>query len=122
MYKLTWGFRTNPANEVVNEWVEKLSEKLHVGIKYTQHLHRVLVKPSGACCLHRKMSESRRNVQGTYCEAPLALICALYVFNLHYTDGCANFYPLFEVLFLGRKVPPKRTELATFLVQVKGMD
>ena len=50
MYKLTRGFRTNPANEVVREWVEKLSEKLRVGIKYTQHLHRVLVNQAWHIC------------------------------------------------------------------------
>ena len=57
-----------------------------------------------------------------FCEAPLALLCAFYVFNLHYTDGCTNFYTLFEVLFLGKKVPPKKTKLAAFLGQIKGMD
>ena len=50
MYKLTQGFRTNPANEVVKEWVEKLSEKLQVGIKYTQRLHRVLVNRAWHIC------------------------------------------------------------------------
>ena len=50
MYKLTRGFKTNPSNQVMKEWVEKLSEKLHVGIKYTQRLHRVLVNRAWHIC------------------------------------------------------------------------
>ena len=34
----------------MKEWVEKLSEKLHVGIKYTQRLHRVLVNRAWHIC------------------------------------------------------------------------
>ena len=28
--------------------------------------------------------------------APLALLGAFYAFNMHYTEGCANFYTLLE--------------------------
>ena len=34
----------------MKEWVEKLSEKLHIGIKYTQCLHRVLVNQAWHIC------------------------------------------------------------------------
>ena len=50
MYKLTRGSRTNPANEVVQDWVGKLSEKLQVGLRYTQSLHRVLVNRAWHIC------------------------------------------------------------------------
>ena len=31
--------------------------------------------------------------------APLALLGAFYAFNMHYTEGCANFYTLLEIFF-----------------------
>ena len=38
--------------------------------------------------------------------APLALLGAFYAFNMHYTEGCANFYTLLEIFF--NKRPPGR--------------
>ncbi len=32
-------------------------------------------------------------------EAPLLLLGAFYVFNMHYTEGCINLYTFFEVVF-----------------------
>ena len=66
--------------------------------------------------------EKKKLCKVPFCEAPLALLCAFDVFNLHYTDGCTNFYTLFEVLFLDKKVPTKKTKLAAFLGQIKGME
>ena len=50
--------------------------------------------------------------------APLALLSAYYCFNLHYTLGCNNLYSFFEVVFLGRKRPAKKTQLAYVLAQL----
>ena len=50
----------------MKEWVEKQSEKLHVGIKYTQHLYRVLVNRAWHIC--KKMNESPPAWKGKFLE------------------------------------------------------
>ena len=36
-----------------------------------------------------------------------ALFASFTVFNVHYPDGCTNFFSLVEVLFLNKKIPPR---------------
>jgi len=43
-----------------------------------------------------------------------ALFAAFFVFNVHYTEGCTTFFNLLEVLFLDKKVPPRKPRLACF--------
>ena len=43
-------------------------------------------------------------------EVPLALLATFYTFNMHYPQGCTNFYTFFECLFLGRKIPYKKAD------------
>ena len=51
-------------------------------------------------------------------EAPLVLLGAFYAYNVHYTEGCKNFYTFFEVLFLKHKKPAKKTRLTAILAKL----
>ena len=53
-------------------------------------------------------------------HTPLALMAAFYVFNMHYTPGCSNFFSIMETYFLGYTTP-KKTRLANFLAQLKSV-
>ena len=37
-------------------------------------------------------------------HAPLILLGSFYTFNMHYTDGCKNFYSSFETVFFSSKI------------------
>ena len=45
----------------------------------------------------------------------LVLLSAFYAYNMHYTEGCTNFYSALETLFLRRKKPARKTRLTAFL-------
>lgn len=45
----------------------------------------------------------------------LVLLSAFYAYNMHYTEGCTNFYSALETLFLRRKKPARKTRLSAFL-------
>ena len=45
----------------------------------------------------------------------LVLLSAFYGYNMHYTEGCTNFYSALETLFLRRKKPARKTRLSAFL-------
>ena len=49
----------------------------------------------------------------------LVLFSSYYAFNVHYPDGCCNFFTLLEVLFLDRKVPPRKPRLSALVSQLK---
>ena len=52
-------------------------------------------------------------------QALLVLLGAFYTFNMHYTDGCYNFYKALEIIFLN--IPNKdlkRLKLNRFLATV----
>ena len=48
-------------------------------------------------------------------DIPAILLSAFYVFNMHYTEGCTNFYSALEALLLQQKAPNRKTRLAAFL-------
>ncbi len=48
---------------------------------------------------------------------PLVLMAAFYVFNVHYTPGCSNFYSFLESYFLSVKLP-KKARLGNFVSQL----
>ena len=52
------------------------------------------------------------------CEAPLLLLGAFYCYNMHYTEGCKNLYSFFEVVFLKRNKPSKKTRLTAILAKL----
>ena len=51
-------------------------------------------------------------------EIPLALLAAFFSFNMHYPQGCTNFYTFFECFFMGKKTPNKKTRLASILAHI----
>ncbi len=51
-------------------------------------------------------------------EAPLLLLGAFYTFSMHYTEGCSNFYTLFEAVFLTKKKPSKMTRLSGIIARL----
>lgn len=51
-------------------------------------------------------------------DAPLVLLGAFYAFNMHYTEGCKNFYSFFETVFFNKNRPAKKTRLAAILAQL----
>lgn len=51
-------------------------------------------------------------------EIPLALLAAFFSFNMHYPQGCTNFYTFFECFFMGKKTPNKKTRLASILARI----
>ncbi len=48
-------------------------------------------------------------------ETPLVLVGAFYAFNMHYTEGCKNFYSFLEVVFFKCKLPPRLSALVAKL-------
>ena len=52
-------------------------------------------------------------------EVPLALLSAFFSFNMHYPQGCTNFYTFFECFFMGKKTPSKKTRLASMLARIE---
>ena len=48
-------------------------------------------------------------------DTPLVLLGAFYAYNMHYTEGCKNFYSFLEVVFLKCKNSQKRLGLQPFL-------
>lgn len=51
-------------------------------------------------------------------DAPLVLLGAFYAYNMHYTEGCKNFYSFFEVVFLKCQKPAKKTRLTAILAKL----
>ena len=47
------------------------------------------------------------------------LFSAFTVFNVNYTDGCTNFLNLLEVLFLNKKIPPRKPCLVSIANKLK---
>jgi len=43
------------------------------------------------------------------------LLSAFCAYNLHYTDGCVDFYTALEVLFLNQRYSQRKTRLAAVL-------
>ena len=54
-------------------------------------------------------------------EVPLALLAGFYTFNMHYPQGCTNFYTFFECLFLGKKIPHKKTRLSCMISRIENI-
>lgn len=50
-------------------------------------------------------------------HAPLALLAAFYVYNIHYTPGYSNFFQLLECYFLDAKMP-KRSRICNFMAEL----
>ena len=42
-----------------------------------------------------------------------------FVFNVHYPEGCCNFYSLLKVLFLNKKIPPRKPQLSALVTQLR---
>ena len=51
----------------------------------------------------------------------LVLFSSYYAFNVHYPHGCCNFFTLLEVLFLNRKVPPRKPRLSALASQLQAL-
>ena len=51
-------------------------------------------------------------------DTPLVLLGAFYAYNMHYTEGCKNFYSFLEVVFLKCKKPTKKTRLTAILAKL----
>ena len=49
----------------------------------------------------------------------LVLLSSFFAFNVHYPEGCCNFYSLLEVLFLNKKIPPRKPRLSALVSQLK---
>ena len=49
----------------------------------------------------------------------LVLFASFFVFNVHYPEGCCNFYSLLEVLFLNKKIPPRKPRLSALVTQLR---
>ncbi|XP_065888850.1 uncharacterized protein [Dysidea avara] len=47
--------------------------------------------------------------------AAIHLLGAFYIFYMHYTEGCSNFYAALESILLGCNKPGRKTRLAAFL-------
>ena len=52
-------------------------------------------------------------------DIALVLLSAFYVFNIHYTEGCTNFYSALEAMLLKQKPPPRKTRLNAFLSRLE---
>ena len=52
-------------------------------------------------------------------QAPLVLLAAFYAFNMHYTEGCLNFFKALDIIFLGGKKDKKRPKLNRFLADIE---
>lgn len=51
-------------------------------------------------------------------DTPLVLISTFFAFNMHYTEGCTNYFTFFEVIFFKCKKPAKKTRLASLLARL----
>ena len=49
----------------------------------------------------------------------LVLFASFFVFDVHYPEGCCNFYSLLEVLFLDKKIPPRKPRLSALVSQLR---
>lgn len=49
----------------------------------------------------------------------LVLLSSFFAFNVHYPEDCCNFYSLLEVLFLNKKIPPRKPRLSALVSQLK---
>ena len=49
----------------------------------------------------------------------LVLFASFFVFSVHYPEGCCNFYSLLEVLFLNKKIPPRKPRLSALVIQLR---
>ena len=45
----------------------------------------------------------------------LVLFASFFVFNVHYPEGCCNFFSLLEVFFLDKKIPPRKPRLSALV-------
>ena len=52
---------------------------------------------------------------------PFILLCAFYVFNIHYTPGCTNLFSFLEFYFL-EVTPPKRGKLQHFITCIANIN
>ncbi len=55
-------------------------------------------------------------------ELPPAILAVLYVFNVHYPDGCSNLYSFFESALLQKKHGQRKTRLAGVMATLSNMD
>ena len=54
---------------------------------------------------------------------PLTLIATFYSFNMHYPQGCTNFYSFFEYHFYGKKKTKKKTrQLSSMLARIENSE
>lgn len=51
-------------------------------------------------------------------SAIFVLFASFYVFNLHYSPGCTNFYLLLESLFLQKKIPGRKPRIAALYAEL----
>jgi len=52
-------------------------------------------------------------------EVGMVLLSAFYAFNMHYPEGCSNFYSALEAILLKQKKPPRKTRLTAFLSRLE---
>ena len=52
-------------------------------------------------------------------DAATVLLSVFYAFNIHYTEGCSNFYSALEIILLNQKKPPRKTRLSAILSQLQ---
>ena len=50
---------------------------------------------------------------------PGSAFCIIFVFNVHYPEGCCNFFSLLEVFFLDKKIPPRKHRLSASVIQLR---
>ena len=48
----------------------------------------------------------------------IVLLSAYYSYNMHYTDGCVNFYTVLEVLFLKQKIDGKKARIGALVQRI----
>ena len=55
---------------------------------------------------------------------PLMLLAAFYCFNIHYTEGCSNFYSALEVILMKNPIsrPNRKTRLAVVLNRLENSE
>ena len=51
-------------------------------------------------------------------QALLILLSSFYVNNMHYTEGCKNFFTFLEVVLLKHKKPTKKTRLSAVIAKL----
>lgn len=51
-------------------------------------------------------------------QSLLILFATFYIFNVHYPNGCDNFYFLLEIVFLKKKLVGRKPRLAAIVAEL----